>query len=263
MYVKNLAWRDLVDGLANYKFWSFMAVAEIRRRYRRTVIGPFWTTLSLGLFIICMGYLLSSLWHTSAKEFLPYFCSGYIAWILLQTIIIESCSNFINVALFMRQISIPYTTYACIVSWRNIIVFVHHLVILGLVLLYSSVKFNFNFLWLLPALGLVFFTGTWVGLLLGMLCTRFRDMQQVITSLVQLAMFVTPIMWRPEQLGFKGQIILQFNPLSHFVNILRLPLLGQAPSGFNWSVALVFSVTGAAITLLFLSRNYRKLVFWL
>lgn len=258
-----LAWRDLVDGLANYQFWTFMGFAEIRRRYRRTVIGPFWTTLSLGVFIACMGYLLSVLWHTNAKEFLPYFCSGYIAWILLQTIILESCSNFTNVALFMRQISLPFTTYACIVAWRNVIVFLHHLVILALVLMYAGVPLNTNMLLLVPALWIIFFTGTWVGILLGMLCARFRDMQQVITSLLQLAMYVTPIMWQPEQLGSKAQLIMQINPLCYFVDIIRLPLIGQAPSAATWAIAGLISICGAGLTLIFLGKNYRKIVFWL
>src|SRR5690242_126333 len=74
----NLAINDTIQGFKNFNFWSFMALSDIRRRYKRTVIGPFWTTLSLAIFIFCAGFILSAMWSSNSAEFLPYFCSGYI-----------------------------------------------------------------------------------------------------------------------------------------------------------------------------------------
>jgi len=259
----DLALQDVVSGYFNYKLWSFMGLTEIRRRYRRTVIGPFWTTLSLGIFVGCMGYLLSAMWHNDPKVFLPYFCSGYISWILIQTIIMESCVTFTSTEAFIRQISLPYSTYACLITWRNIVVFFHHLVILALVFLYAGTSINFNILLAIPGLVLIFFTGSWMAILLGMICARFRDIQQIIGSILQLAMFVTPIMWTPEQLGAKGLLLAKLNPYYHFICLIRLPLLGQVPSLLNWSAALLVTSVGAIVTLLLFAKNYRKLVFWL
>ncbi len=259
----SLALNDVFTGLKSYKFWTFMGVSEIRRRYRRTVTGPFWTTLSLGVFIGCMGYLLSALWNNDPATFLPYFCSGYISWILIQTTIMESCATFTSSESYIRQVSLPYTNYACLIAWRNIIVFCHHLVILALVLWYAKIEVNFNTLLLIPGLVLFFITATWVAVLLGMICARFRDVQQIINSMLQLAMFVTPIMWKPNQLGTKGLLISSINPLYHFISIIRLPLIGEAPIMLNWAVASGVTVAGAILTLMFFSKNYRKLVFWL
>lgn len=257
-----LALHDFIDGISNYKFWLTISITEIRRRYKRTLIGPFWASLSLGIFILCIGSMLNLIWHTSAKEFLPYFCSGYIAWILIQSMIAESCGNFTNVAGYIRQVSLPFTTYSCMLSCRNIIVFFHHLIIFLLVMLYARLSLTVNLLLILPALALIFFTGCWVGLCLGMICTRFRDVQQIILSLLQLGMYATPIMWQPEQLGSKGLWINALNPLYHFVSIIRQPLLGQAPSALNWQFTITFSAIGACITLVLFAKNYRKIVFW-
>lgn len=258
-----LALQDMFNGITNYKFWSYMGFAEIGRRYRRTLIGPFWTTLSLGIFIGCMGPMLSILWHTNPKEFLPYFCAGYITWTLIQSIITEGCNNFISATPFIRQVPIPYTTYACIVTWRNLIVFAHHIVILLLVFLYAHLTLNINVLFLIPGLGLIFFTGTWVSIFLGMICTRYRDIQQVISSMLQLAMYITPIMWQPDQLGKLAKVINGINPLYHFICIIKQPLLGASPDPINWIYTILFSLIGAICTLLLLAKNYRKLVFWL
>lgn len=257
------ALRDFLSIFTNYRFWFVMSIAEIRRRYKRTMIGPFWATLSLGMFVLAIGSMLSLIWHVNTKEFLPYFCSGYIAWMLIQTIISESCTNFTNVAGFIRQVSLPFTVYSCMLSCRNIIVFFHHLVIMLLVAYYSQVNLNFNLLLLIPALALIFFTGCWIGLFLGMICTRYRDIQQIILSLLQLGMYATPIMWQPEQLGDKALWATTFNPLYHFVSIIRQPLLGFAPTALNWEFAIGFSLFGVAVTVLLLAKNYRKIIFWL
>lgn len=258
-----LASRDLITGITNYKLWYFIGISEIRRRYKRTFFGPFWTSLSLGIFIGSMGFMLSVLWSTNPKEFLPYFCSGYISWILMQTIITEGCGNFIQVAPFIRQLNLPYTTYACIATWRNLIIFAHHLIIFFLVVCYAKVNINYNFLFLIPALILFFFTGTWVSLFLGMICSRYRDIQQVINSTLQLAMYITPIMWPLDHLGSRAQFITTINPLYHFICLIKQPLLGISPTIDNWLVAIGFSFFGSIITLLFLAKNYRKFIFWL
>lgn len=259
----NLALRDFINGITNYKFWLTMSIAEIRRRYKRTLIGPFWASLSLGIFILCIGSMLNLIWHTSAKEFLPYFCSGYIAWVLIQSIIAEACNNFTGVTGYIRQVPLPFTIYSCMLSCRNIIVFFHHLVIFLLVIGYARIGLNLNVLLLIPALALVFFTGTWVGILLGMVCARYRDIQQIILSVLQLGMYATPIMWQIEQLGGKALWATYLNPLYHFVSIIRQPLLGQAPSALNWQFTIIFSAIGAAITLLLFAKNYRKIIFWI
>ena len=63
---------DLRDGMKRWHLWSWMAASEIRRRYRRTVLGPFWATISLSIFIVSMTLIFSNLWKTDNSKFLPY-----------------------------------------------------------------------------------------------------------------------------------------------------------------------------------------------
>lgn len=260
----NLAITDITDGLFNKaSLWLYLGLIDTRRRYKRTVIGPFWTTLSLGLFIGCMGVLLSTAWNNPVKDFLPYFCSGYICWMLLQAVISEGCTTFTAPGTYVLQISVPYTIYGCLLVWRNVIVLFHHLVIMALVMLYCQMSLNLNCLLFIPGLLLVFLTSVWVSMLLGMACARFRDVQQVVTSVLQLAMFITPVMWKPEQLGMRGVLAAKFNPLYHFISIIRLPMIGEAPSIQNWLWSISIFAIGALITTCIFTKNYKKIVFWL
>ena len=258
-----LAKADILNGLRNFRLWHYIALTEIRRRYRRTIIGPFWTTLSIGIFILAMSIVLSALWNTSTKDFLPYFSSGYICWMLMSNLILEGCYTFVGNDHYLKQLSLPYIIYACMTAWRNLMVFAHHLVIFTLVLLYCGHPLNFNLLFIVPGLLIIFFTGIWLCLLLGMLCARYRDVQQIITSLLQLAMFVTPIMWKPEQLGPKGLLITKINPLYHYLSIVRLPLLGQMPTIENWLVTISLTCLLVLFTFSLFTKKYRTLIYWL
>lgn len=260
-----LACVDYWQGLLSWRMWSYMAFADIRRRYRRTVIGPFWTTLNLAIFIISMGFLFSSLWKTNIEEFLPYFSSGFICWTLTATIITESCATFTSVEGLLKQIALPYASFSWLVLARNLLVFLHQIVIYICIAFIFHISVTAYTFLIIPALFLFFLTASWLAMLLGLLCARFRDVQQVVGSLLQISMFVTPIFWPVSQLGggTRAYLLVNANPLYHYVSVIRQPLLGIAPSFMNWLVVGGITILGWALTMLVMSQKHRQLIFWL
>src|SRR5450631_910433 len=87
---------DVIEGLADWPMWGRLGWQEVKRRYRRTAIGPLWSTLSLGIFIFVLGFVWANLWHQDVHVFLPFLSAGLLAWTLVTTIINESCSVFIS-----------------------------------------------------------------------------------------------------------------------------------------------------------------------
>lgn len=257
------ALNDIYLSTLSWRLWVYMAIAETKRRYRRTLIGPFWTTLNLAIFISCMGFLLSSLWKQNMSEFLPYFCSGFICWSLIASLFTEGCNTFITAEGLMKQLPLPYTIFSYFTVAKNYIVFFHHLIILIGVVLIFHVPINFNTLLLIPGLLLVFITGLWITMFLGLICAKYRDIMQIVNSALQLSMFVTPIFWKPGQMGRRGLLIADINPLYHFVDIIRSPLIGQAPGINSYLIVGGISIIGWIITVRFFTNNYRKLIFWL
>ncbi|OGO90156.1 MAG: sugar ABC transporter permease [Coxiella sp. RIFCSPHIGHO2_12_FULL_42_15] len=256
---------DYFSSFKSWRMWNYMALADIRRRYRRTLIGPFWTTLSLAIFISSMGVLFSILWKTDIKSFLPYFASGFISWTFVSCIITEGCQTFINMEGLLKQISFPFAACAWLVVTRNFWIFLHQITIyIVIAFIYHVPLTRYTFL-AFPGLILLFLTGSWVTMLLGSLCARFRDMHQVVISLLQISMFVTPIFWPEAQLGtgFKAYLIVNSNPLYHYVVVVRQPLMGQSPHLISWIIVSVMTVLGWLITMLVMSKNHRKLIFWL
>ena len=73
--------RDLWQGWRDYReLWLTVGLFDIRKRYRRSVLGPFWITISLGAFILGLGFIYSPLVGGGTASFLPFVAFGFIAW---------------------------------------------------------------------------------------------------------------------------------------------------------------------------------------
>ena len=121
----------------------------------------------------------------------------------------------------------------------------------------------------LPAFGLLVLNGVWVSLLFGIVSTRFRDLTPVVQSVVQLAFFLTPIVWIYEDLLVSANPVIaerarlvELNPLMHFVEIVRRPLLGQDQLWRYWLVVLVITVVGWIVTVSVLRRYRARVAYW-
>jgi ABC-type polysaccharide/polyol phosphate export permease len=259
----DVALNDIVSGITNWRMWGRLGWQETKRRYRRTIIGPFWTTLSLSIFILTLGIIWAQLWKQDPKAYLPFLTAGMLAWGLVSTIITEGCASFITAESLIKSIPFSYTVLPCAVVWRNMIVFLHNIAIFIGVMLYAGIEVTVNSLMVVPGLFFVSINGIWVAALLGMMCSRFRDIQQIVISLLQISMFVTPIFWKPEQLGARSAIFVDINPLYHYVDVVRSPLLGHAPSLLSWEVVAAGTVVGWAVTLFCYSRFRRRLPYWI
>ncbi len=256
--------KDITDGLKNRHIWWSMAVSDLKRRYRRTVLGPFWTTLSLAIYIGSLSVLFTYLWKTDLKNFLPYFSAGYICWMFISALIMDGCSNLIAAEALLKQISLPYSMFSWFIVARNFLILLHHTVVYALVMITMQVPINMSIFLLIPALLIWTIMGFWIALAMGMVCARFRDLQQVVTSFLQVAMFMTPIFWSPSQLsGIRATVFVNVNPLYHFIEILRAPLLGNYPSLVSWVVVSVITFLMGLLTFTLFVYKRKKLIFWL
>jgi ABC-type polysaccharide/polyol phosphate export permease len=258
-----VAVRDLIGGILNWRMWGRLGWQETKRRYRRTLIGPFWTTLSLGIFIFALGIVWAQLWNQDPKTYLPFLASGMLAWVLVASMISEGCVVFTSGENLIKSLRVNYTTLTCAVIWRNLIVLLHNFVIFIAVMIYAGLPVTWSYLLIVPGLLLIAINGIWMITLVGLLSSRFRDVQHVITSILQVAMFVTPIFWSPQQLGARLGNFVDFNVLYHFVDVLRAPLLGRAPSLRTYAMVLACTVMGWFLTVMVYSRFRRRLAYWL
>jgi ABC-type polysaccharide/polyol phosphate export permease len=256
--------QDIFGGLLKTALWGRLGWLEVKRRYRRTMIGPFWTSISLAMYVVAVGAVGAGLWHQDIQEYLPFLASGMVAWLLISTIINEACSLMVTGHALFRNVSFEYSILAYALVWRNLIVFFHNLVVYALiVLLLRPELIGFTALLAIPGVILVAVNGVWISLLCGMFCLRFRDVTQLVASVIQISMLITPIFWPADQLvGSRRLIFVETNPLYHLVDIVRAPLLGKVPGITSYVVVVLIAAGGWYLTYLMLRQFRRRISYW-
>ena len=255
------ALNDLSQGLAAVHVWPALAWQEIRQRYRRSLLGPFWLTISIGVLIAGMGPLYSRLFGQSVSSYFPYLAVSFVIWTLLASIINESCTAFISAEGLIKQTRMPLTIHVLRVVWKNIVVFFHHALILVIVFIIYPPPLNWSLVLVPFAIFAIAVNAVWLSLFLGMLCARFRDIPLIINSLIQVLFFLTPVMWRPELLG-RHAWSADLNPLHHLLEIVRAPLVEGRVPALSWAAVTVMALAGFAIVVPLFARYRARIAYW-
>ncbi|EMR7771780.1 O92 family O-antigen export ABC transporter permease subunit, partial [Escherichia coli] len=120
-----LAFLDIVGGLKKCHFWSYMAWQEILIRYRRSVLGPFWITVSTAIYVVAISTVFSALFHQDIRHYLLYMALGIMIWNYINQTIVETSDSFISCSGFIKQIPIEKTVFIYQAITRNIYFFLH------------------------------------------------------------------------------------------------------------------------------------------
>lgn len=256
------AWGDLRDGLRRWPLWRTLGWHDIRKRYRRSVLGPFWLTLSMAVMVGSLGVIYGSLFRLEIETYLPFLAVGLAVWTFVAAFLNEGCQSFIELEGLIKNVRIPISVHILRVLWRNLIIFAHNIVIFAVVGPLFGVWPGWGGFLALAGLALLLVNAGWMMLLLGMICTRFRDVPPIVGSLIQLLFFVTPVMWKPELLG-ERRYLMALNPFHHLIEIIRGPLLGTPPGWASWTAAILFAVVGWWITFACFARFRKRIAYWL
>jgi len=256
-----IARKDLHDGLAMSRLAFTLGWLDIKLRYRGSVLGPFWLTLSTGIMVLSMGVLYSQLFHMELHDYMPYLALSLVLWNALSAIVTDACLCFTNAEGTIRSIRLPFTVYASRAVVRNVLVLAHNIIVIVCVFAWYNVWPG------LAGLGSIVGVVLWLAdamaacLLLGAVCARFRDIPPIVGSIVQIAFFLTPIIWRPELIG-TGARWLVLNPFYPLLALVRDPLLNQVPPTGVWVAGFVWSGLLCVTAALLFARVRARLAFW-
>lgn len=252
---------DIRDGAMRYQLWGTLGLHDVRQRYRRSTLGPFWITLSMGVMVLALGLLYSQILGQDARAYLPFVAAGFVIWSLVSGLLLGGCHAFIAAEGMIRQLNAPVSIYAYREVWSGVIGLLHNIWIFLIVAWWYDLGLSWHALLALPALLILLVNGLWIALLLGLLSARFRDVPLIVASVTQVLFFLTPIIWRPEMLPNRA-LFLQLNPFYHMVEVMRAPLLGQLPSFGNWVAVILIALIGWGVTILVYSAYRWRIAYW-
>lgn len=258
-----LAWRDLQRGFGDWRTWLLLGWNDIRQRYQRSRVGQFWITVSMLVNIAALGVVYSYLFRMSIREYLPSLAIGIIVWALISAMVTEACTVFTSGESYLRQVPMAKSIFVHRMLVRNLITFAHNIVIAPLLYLAFGIGPGWRILLVPIGVAIVTVNGFWLGLLLGSLCARFRDLPQIVASFMQIAFFVTPVMWKPHQLPPKLSWVVDLNPFAALLALVREPLLGGVPDRSAYIIGFAVTAIGFIVTIPFFARFRGRIIYWL
>ena len=260
-----LALADLMDGARAFHLWGLLGWHDIRRRYRRSILGPFWLTISMGVLVAALGTLYGTLLKVESAQYVPFLALGFVVWTLISSVFTDGCTAFITAEGIIKQTNLPLTVHVYRMVWCNFLIFCHNAAIFVVVAVLFAIWPGWTGLLALPGLVLLCLNAVWVGLLLGIVSARFRDVPPIVASIVRILFFVTPIIWMPELMPGRAlmlAVVLDFNPFFHFVELVRAPLLGQVPELTSWLAVSGITLGGWLLALAMFRRYRRRIAYW-
>lgn len=258
------AFSDITSAVRKYSLVGMLGWQDVRQRYRRSALGPFWLTISMGVMIGTIGIVFGQIFNSPMQEFLPFLAIGLILWGFVSSVVTEGCTGFIAAEGIIKQLPIPLFVHILRMIWRNILILAHNIVIFPLVLLAVGKPINLVAFVAIPGFLLALINLIWIALILAVICARYRDLPQIVSSVLQVVFYLTPIMWMPSLLPQRaGLYLLDLNPAYHLLEIIRSPLLGQLPTATNWVISLLLALIGWCMAIVMYGRYKRRIAYWL
>lgn len=221
---------------------------EVKQKYQRSILGSFWITLNMFITLLMLGFVFSSVFKIQIYHYLPYVYCGLLSWGFISSVINDSTQIYLSGNLKYFNFNIYYLQLK--VVFKQIIIFIHNLSIYILILIFLNNEiFNFNyFLLIVPGLLIFFLCSIFLVGILAPLCAKYLDFGFMVSNFVYILFLVSPVFWDPSILNGKKMFI-QFNPIYHFISIIRDPMLGRLPETNSYIICI-------SITLIFFIFNH-------
>ena len=282
------ALQDARAGLRAWRLWTHLGWQDVRGRYRRSIIGPFWMTITMATTTVGLGILFSELWHDSLSTYLPYIGAGLIVWGFIGGCLQDAPESFTVSDEMIKQVPVPFTALVLRMVWRQFIILAHNMVVYVVILavffralstpnytmsgdpcrpggLPCHPGLGWNTLLAIPGFALTVLAMVAASVTLGIVAARYRDIKPLIGAVVQLLFFFTPISWPMDtliqQIGDK-QWIVQVNPLLNFLQIVRQPLIGQQIDWWNWVIAVALTALAWLLAAYMMRRYRHRIAYW-
>ena len=253
---------DIIKSTRNFAAWWTLAEDDLRGRYARTALGPFWVTLSHAIFVCGYAVWSSLILKQELQSQFLYVATSLTVWLWISSALSEGASIYARAHTLLLSYDLPVSLHVHRAALGQFFGFLHNMLVYIAVALIVKHQFSPVMLLALPGVVLIYITTIGWGLGLGVLGQRYRDLSPLIMSVMGALFILTPVFWRVEDI--KGsEWLAHFNPFYHLLEVVRAPLLGHSPSTENWIVASVFAFATLLAGSAFFVSYRKQLSYWI
>ena len=258
------AFSDFAESFRRTRLWTALALNDIAGRYRGSVLGPFWITITTAAFVVGIGLVYANLMQVPPERYVPWMATGIVIWNVVVAMISEGANAYLEGASIIQQTSIPLPVFIWRVVLRTLLNFAHQFpVILG-VALYFHYFLKIDAPMAIFGFALMVVNLSWIAFVCAIVSARFRDMQQVIATVLQLIFFLSPVIWIPTDMSNQTLMrMLKLNPAYHMLDVVRSPLMGLPVHLESVVYLVIMAVVGWAFTFALFASVRRRIVHYL
>ena len=267
--------RDFRGALERFPLWRLLAFYDLQRGNFNTRLGIFWHSLTFFLVVSALGYMYSAIFGRPRDLYVPYLAAGFLVWRFISLVTVDALQLLIRYRGFLTQLPMPMTVFVlrntCYHTYLfglNAVAFIAILLAFGIALRPDLLLFVF---------GMALLAVTAIGLttLLAIAGVILPWTKSLVPPIVNLAFFVTPILWMPGMLvglddsgvgagldasaNLRSAIVL-FNPIYHLIEVVRGPLIGYVVAPVSWWLATAICAISLLSSILLLDRTKSKVM---
>lgn len=257
------AFLDLWQGLMRWRLWTVFAWENIQSTYHRTLFGALWISISFAAFVGVKLVIFGSLLGTMDKHYGAYLLLGFLSWSFVSQSVISATGTFISNESWIKNDPLPFSVYALQAVTQDLFSLLMTMLAAAGMYWITGQHLDWFALLVIPAIFVFLLNALWVKLFLGTICARFRDVSQLVSTIMRLMMFLTPIFWTPTQMGPMVMKYLWWNPFMHFLEIFRSPVLDHQWATESWIFVGVVTIIGWVLALVVFTLFRRRIPYWL
>lgn len=256
------AFSDIRRTLLEWPRWLTLGWYDFRTQNSRTILGPFWNTVSTALWVLGLVLVFRPHMLAADSAYPVYVAGGIVVWNLLSSALSGGSKVFVSRAGVIRNINAPMMShilhYVMLLNCRAIF----QLPVVAVAFMLQNEP-NFAVAWMaVPGYALVVLAVIPLTLITAITGARFRDLSNLISSTMRFLFFMSPVFWQPNGSNWRTSLAV-VNPLTYFLEVVRSPLLGVYPSGLSWLVVLSVAAVAWLVGIGALNRYRNDIVFWL
>lgn len=260
------ALKDFGKSIANIRLWSFIAAKNIQIQYRRNILGLFWLVISFGIPALGIGYVLSKLQGLALIEHLPHVMFGFVGWYFVSDCLTQGSRVLTRNRPMLLQAPMGRSVFALSMVVERFILLSVNLIVAAVLSSFFGWRITVEAFFIPVSILIILITGIGTVMFLSVICARIRDLAELIASVVRLAFFFTPIIWSTTSRQFSPDSFLataaRFNPLTYFVDVLRMPMLGSIPDALTLTVSCSIAGLMMVLGLIAIQRGGRGIAFY-
>lgn len=253
------AFSDIRAAVRLRRVWIALASEDIGDQHRRTTLGPLWLVVNYLAFAAIFIFLFDR--GRGDPTYPAYVAMGLLVWLFISETLTQASTLFVREESMIKGTTLPLSIYIMRLTMQSVIRTAYSLIGCALILYMSGKTLEPGALWALPGILFVFLATPPAIVLFAFAGAFFPDSQFIVSNLMRLGMFFTPIFWHHEGQGGLRGAFYQWNPFTYFIEVVRLPVMSGELPIHAWTVAGGVFVALWVLAIFVFGRYRKQVVF--